>query len=61
MDSGLTSADGGTRGVSIEELSDQLASPRRFHTACLLVLLHERPGYGYDLAVRLERRGGLPR
>lgn len=38
-------------------LEDELASPRRILRACLLLLLDERPGHGYDLLTRLEPLG----
>ena len=38
-------------------LEDEISSPRKILRACLLLLLEERPGHGYDLLTRLEPLG----
>ncbi|HET7486984.1 MAG TPA: helix-turn-helix transcriptional regulator [Acidimicrobiales bacterium] len=43
--------------VAIRRFEDELSSPRKILRACLLLLLEERPGHGYDLLTRLEPLG----
>ncbi len=41
----------------VRQLEDELSSPRKVLRACLLLLLEERAGHGYDLLTRLEPLG----
>lgn len=43
--------------TAIRRFEDELSSPRKILRACLLLLLEERPGHGYDLLTRLEPLG----
>ncbi|MGH9177957.1 MAG: PadR family transcriptional regulator [Acidimicrobiales bacterium] len=43
--------------AAIRRFEDELSSPRKILRACLLLLLEERPGHGYDLLTRLEPLG----
>lgn len=43
--------------IAIQRFEDELSSPRKILRACLLLLLDERPGHGYDLLTRLEPLG----
>ncbi|MDP9389182.1 MAG: PadR family transcriptional regulator [Actinomycetota bacterium] len=43
--------------AATRRFEDDLASPRKLLRACLLLLLEERPGHGYDLLTRLEPLG----
>ena len=43
--------------VAVRRFEDELSSPRKILRACLLLLLEERPGHGYDLLTRLEPLG----
>ncbi|MGH9156866.1 MAG: PadR family transcriptional regulator [Acidimicrobiales bacterium] len=59
---GVRAADRGAMTIMNEtnlaaRLEDQLASRRGIIRACLLLLLEEAPGHGYDLLTRLEPMG----
>lgn len=41
----------------MSRIADDLAAPKSFLRACLLLLLHERPSHGYDLIERLKPFG----
>ena len=43
--------------TAIRRFEDELSSPRKILRACLLLLLEERAGHGYDLLTRLEPLG----
>ncbi|MGI8684464.1 MAG: PadR family transcriptional regulator [Acidimicrobiales bacterium] len=43
--------------AAIRRFEDELSSPRKILRACLLLLLEERAGHGYDLLTRLEPLG----
>ena len=43
--------------IAIRRFEDELSSPRKILRACILLLLEERPGHGYDLLTRLEPLG----
>ena len=43
--------------AALRRFEDELSSPRKILRACLLLLLEERPGHGYDLLTRLEPLG----
>ena len=43
--------------VAVRRYEDELSSPRKILRACLLMLLEERAGHGYDLLTRLEPLG----
>ena len=43
--------------VAVRRYEDELSSPRKILRACLLLLLEERAGHGYDLLTRLEPLG----
>lgn len=43
--------------IAVRRFEDELSSPRKILRACLLLLLEERPGHGYDLLTRLEPLG----
>ena len=43
--------------TAARRFEDELSSPRKILRACLLMLLEERPGHGYDLLTRLEPLG----
>lgn len=43
--------------TAIRRFEDELSSPRKILRACILLLLEERPGHGYDLLTRLEPLG----
>jgi PadR family transcriptional regulator, regulatory protein PadR len=43
--------------TAVRRFEDELASPRKILRSCLLLLLEERAGHGYDLLTRLEPLG----
>ena len=43
--------------IAVRRFEDELSSPRKILRACLLLLLEERAGHGYDLLTRLEPLG----
>ena len=43
--------------ITARRFEDELSSPRKILRACLLLLLEERAGHGYDLLTRLEPLG----
>ena len=48
---------GDDHGASDERCAGLGALPRNFLQPCLLLLLKEQPGYGYDLVARLKKLG----
>ena len=38
-------------------IGEQLSAPRKFVAACVLVLLHDQPGHGYELVQRFDAMG----
>ena len=44
-------------GVSAGRCASSGALPKNFLQPCLLLLLKEKPGYGYDLVARLKKLG----
>ena len=44
-------------GVSVRRCAGSGALPKNFLQPCLLLLLKEQPGYGYDLVARLKKLG----
>ena len=52
MDQGMAGAAGKVSRI-------ELAPPRRFALPAVLLLLSERPGYGYELVARLSTKPGI--
>jgi DNA-binding PadR family transcriptional regulator len=56
-DRGGKGEGGGRTRSATAPIHEQLCSRRRLACLCALLLLHDQPGHGYDLVLRLDRLG----